>query len=263
MPLLLAALGLLGLAVGSFLNVVIHPVPAAQSGLWPPSACPTCDTHIRARDNVPVLSWLWLRGRCASCAAPISVRYPLVELLTAVLFVAGTLLLAGRDLLPLAPALLFVTAVGIALAAIDLDVYRLPNAIVYPAYPVLAALLIAAAVVEHDPAVIVRAAIGGAVLGAGYLALALARPGGMGIGDVKLAGLAGALLGAFSWSALLVGAFAAFVLGGVTGVFLIAAHRGTRRTALPFGPFMVAGTLIAVFAGSPLAHLYSRLALRA
>jgi len=146
---------------------------------------------------------------------------------------------------------------------IDLDIYRLPNAIVYPAYPVLAALLVAAAVVERDPVLVFRAAAGGIALGAGYLILALVRPGGMGLGDVKLAGLAGALLGAFSWSALLVGAFAAFLLGGVTGIFLIAAHRGTRRTALPFGPFMVAGTLIAVFAGSPLAHIYSRLALRA
>jgi leader peptidase (prepilin peptidase)/N-methyltransferase len=263
MSLLLAALGLLGLAVGSFLNVVIARVPAGRSIVRPASACPECAAPIRARHNVPLLGWLWLRGRCADCANPIPVRYPLVELVTGVLFVADTLLLAERDRLALLPALLFFTAVGVALAVIDLDVQRLPNAIVYPTYPVLAALLALAALLESDPGVLLRAAVGAAALGVGYFVLALAYPGGMGLGDVKFAGAVGALLGAFSWTVLVVGAFAAFVLGGVAGVTLLALRRGTRRSALAFGPFMIAGALLAVFAGGPLAHVYTRLALKA
>lgn len=260
---LLATIALLGLAVGSFLNVVIARVPEGRSVVRPASACPSCGHHVRARHNVPVLSWLWLRGRCADCAAPISVRYPLVELVTAVLFVAVTAELARRDLLPLAPALLFFNAIGVALTAIDLDVYRLPNAIVLPAYPVLAALLGAAALAQHDASILLRAAIGAAALGLGFLAIALARPGGMGLGDVKLAGVVGGVLGALSYQALVVGAFAAFLLGAVAGLALIATKRSGRRSAVPFGPFMVAGTLLALFAAVPLAHTYSHLVLSA
>ena len=263
MSLLILAIGLLGLAVGSFLNVVIHRVPAGRSIVRPASSCPGCGEAIRFRHNVPVLSWLWLRGRCATCAAPISVRYPLVELGTAVLFVAVTLELIATDRLALAPALLFFTALGIALAAIDLEVYRLPNALVLPAYPVLAALLVFAAAAEHDASILVRAAVGAAALGGGYLAIALARPGGMGFGDVKLAGLVGAVLGAVSYPALIVGAFAAFLLGSLVGVVVMAARQASRRTALPFGPFMVLGTLVALFLGAPLADTYTRLAFRA
>jgi leader peptidase (prepilin peptidase)/N-methyltransferase len=263
MSLLILAIGLLGLAVGSFLNVVIHRVPAAQSVVRPASACPSCGHTIRARHNVPVLSWILLRGRCADCSANISVRYPLVELLTAGLFVAVTIELHRRDQLALAPAFLFFTAIGIALSMIDLDVYRLPNAIVIPAYPVLATLLVAGAVALGDGQVLLRAAVGAAALTAGYFAIALAYPGGMGFGDVKLAGLVGAVLGALSYQALVVGAFAAFVIGAVVGLTVIALRRGNRRSAVPFGPFMVVGSLVALFVGDPVADTYSRLVLRA
>jgi leader peptidase (prepilin peptidase)/N-methyltransferase len=259
---LIAAAGLLGLAVGSFLNVVIHRVPAGESVVSPPSACPACGTRIRARHNVPVLSWLWLRGRCANCAEPISVRYPLVELATGVLFAAITFELVRSDRLALAPALLFFTALGIALAFIDAKTYRLPNVLVLPAYPVLAVLITGAAAISGDWSIALRAAVGAAALTAAYLAVALVKPGGLGFGDVKLAGLVGGMLAALSYQALIVGAFAAFLLGSLVGVALMLRQQAGRRTAVPFGPFMIAGTLLSSFVGGPLADAYTRLVLR-
>lgn len=219
MSLLLAAIGLLGLAVGSFLNVLIARVPG-------------CRRPIR-----------WL-----------------VELVTALLFVAVTAELAADGRLALAPALLYFTALGVALAAIDLQVHRLPNALVLPSYPILGALLVLGAGLDHDPVLLVHAALGGAGLGAAYFAIAFARPGGMGFGDVKFAGLVGAVLGAISYRVLVVGAGAAFLLGAAVGLVLLAARRGSRRSAVPFGPFMVAGSLLALFLGAPLADTYVRLA---
>ena len=258
---LILTIGLLGLAVGSFLNVVVCRVPAGRSIVRPGSACPECSHEIRARHNVPVLSWLWLRGRCADCAAPISIRYPLVELATGLLFVgvAAQLITSGR--LALAPALLYFAALGLALALIDLDVRRLPDRLVLPSYGVLAALIGAGAWALGEPAVLLRAAVGGAALFTGYLALALAWPNGMGFGDVKFAGIVGAVLGAISYRVLLVGAAAAFLLGAVVGLAVIAARRSERPATLPFGPFMVAGSLFALFLGAPLADTYGRLVL--
>lgn len=249
-PVVVAAV--LGLVVGSFLNVVIHRVPRGESVVRPGSRCPACGKEIRARHNVPVFGWLVLRGRCADCGVRIGVRYPLVELATSALFAA----LAARLAVPDLPAFLYFGAIGIALALIDLDCRRLPNAIVLPAYPVLAVLLTGSALWRHDGWSLARAAIGGAALFAFFLLLVLAYPAGMGWGDVKLAGLLGLTLGYLSWSALVVGALAGFVLGAVTGVAVIAARRGDRRTALPFGPFMIAGALLAIFLGGPIARFY-------
>ncbi|MBV9820872.1 MAG: prepilin peptidase [Actinobacteria bacterium] len=259
MWLLLVAVSVLGLAIGSFLNVVIHRVPAGQSLVTPASRCPHCDAPIRARHNVPVLGWLVLRGRCADCAAPISARYPLVELLTGAAFLAVTWRLADLDRLAGLPAWLYFTAIAVALAAIDLDCHRLPNAIVLPSYPVLAVLLAGAALWQRDYAALIRVAVGGAALFAGYLALALAYPKGMGFGDVKLAGLVGAVLGYLGWAELVIGALAAFVLGGVVGIAVIASRRGTGKTALPFGPFMLAAAGLALYLARPIADAYLRL----
>lgn len=245
-----------GLAVGSFLNVVVHRVPAGASVVRPPSACPACASPVAARDNVPVLSWVLLRGRCRSCAARISARYPLVELATAGLFAAVTAWAAHEGRWALLPVLLYLAAVGLALALIDLDVRRLPDAIVLPAYPVTAALLGLAAVVEHDGAAALRALAGGLLLYGLYFALAVARPGGMGFGDVKLAGVLGAVLGYAGWSALAVGAFSAFVLGGLVGVALVASGVLRRRGHLPFGPFMLVGAALGVVAGGAVGHWY-------
>jgi len=256
---LLVVVAALGLAIGSFLNVVIYRVPQGQSLVAPGSHCPHCDSAIRNRHNVPVLGWLVLRGRCADCSAPISPRYPLVEAFTAAAFVLVTWRLASLDRLDGLPAWLYWTSIAIALAAIDLDCHRLPNAIVLPSYPVLAVLLVAPALWQQDYWPLLRAAIGALALFGSYFALALAYPKGMGFGDVKLAGLIGAMLGWLSYSALLVGAFAAFLLGGLVGIVVIASRRGTGKTPLPFGPFMIAAVAVALFAAQPLADSYLRL----
>jgi leader peptidase (prepilin peptidase)/N-methyltransferase len=261
MPVVIAAAALLGLAIGSFLNVVIYRVPQEMSLSHPSSRCPACGHPIRNRHNVPLVSWLILRGRCADCSARISVRYPLVELATSVLFVAMTLQMARLHILPALPAFLFFAAIGIALTLIDVDLHRLPNAIVLPSYPILALMLTIAALAQDEPARLVRAAICGMALFLLYFVMAFAYPAGMGLGDVKLAGIVGAMLGFLSYQSALVGAFAAFLTGGLVGMLVIASRRGSRKSHLPFGPFMILAALLAVFAGNPIAELYSRLLL--
>lgn len=247
---------LAGLAIGSFLNVVIWRVPRGESVVSPPSHCPRCDTPIRGRDNIPVLSWLLLRGRCRACGAPISARYPGVELLTGALFLLTTLAI-GLDWA--LPAFLYLTALGVALAFIDLDTKRLPNALTYPSYPILAVLLLVPAVLDGAWAEYGRALLGGLALFGIYLLLALVYPAGMGIGDVKLAGILGMALGWLGWGPWLVGAFLAFLLGGLAGLALIVLGRAGRRSAIPFGPFMVAGALVAVLGGTVVADWYTGL----
>lgn len=259
MPLLLAYAGLVGLAIGSFGNVVVYRLPLGRSLLAPPSSCPKCDAPIRHRHNVPVLGWLLLRGRCADCAASISSRYPIVELTTGALFVALTLRLVRLDLVPALPAYLYLGAAGIVLSLIDLDSHRLPNSIVLPSYPILAVMLTAGAAWQHDWASLERAAVGGAALFGFYLAVAFVYPAGMGFGDVKLSGLLGGMLAYLSWGSLLVGAFAGFVLGSVVGIAVIVIWGGTRKTLLPFGPFMISGAMVGIFAGDLLARSYLRL----
>lgn len=253
---LFVLVGVLGLVVGSFLNVVIHRVPRGESLVSPASHCPSCGTPVRPWHNVPVLGWLLLRGKCASCRAPISVRYPLVELVTAILFVAVAWRLGEMSLGSAIPAFLYFAAIGIALAAIDLDVRRLPNAIVLPSYPLLAVLIAVSAWWQGDWWSLGRAVLGGAALFAFFLAMVLVYPAGMGFGDVRLAGIVGGVMAYLSWGALLTGAFAGFLLGALTGIGLIAARRGGRRTAVPFGPFMIAGVFVALFFGDALSDWY-------
>ncbi|MFC4058209.1 prepilin peptidase [Planomonospora corallina] len=248
--------GLLGLLVGSFLNVVIHRVPRAESLLRPGSHCPACSTPIRPWQNVPVLSWLALRGRCAACREPISARYPLVELATALLFAAVA---ARIGTAPELPAYLYLAAVAVALSVIDLDVHRLPDVIVLPSYAVGALLLAPAAAAGAGWTPALRALVAMAVLFAFYFALAWFYPGGMGFGDVKLAGLLGLYLGWLGWSAVVVGTFAAFLLGGLAGAALLVTGRAGRKTAVPFGPAMLAGALLALFAAGPIAAWYGGL----
>lgn len=259
MAALLIMITLLGLAVGSFLNVVIYRVPRGESLVAPGSHCPSCDRPIRARHNIPVLGWLVLRGRCADCRAPISSRYPLVELATGALFLVLTLWLRHLHLLGALPAYLYLAAIGVALALIDLDVRRLPNAIVLPSYLVGAALLVPAVVSGGDWRAGVRALAAMALLWTFYLVLALIYPGGMGLGDVKLAGVLGLYLGWLGWNSVLIGAFSAFLLGGLAGAGLLLAGRASRKSALPFGPYMLAGAFLAVFAAAPLSHWYAAL----
>lgn len=238
---------LLGVAVGSFLNVVIHRVPRHESVVRPASRCPQCGTPIRSRHNLPVVGWLILRGRCADCGTPISVRYPVVELGTGLLFAALAWRLDRLDLLPALPAYLWFAGAGVALALIDLELRVLPNAIVLPSYPVIAVLLTASAAWQHDWWPLARAGLGAAALFGFFLLLVLIAPSGMGWGDVKLSGLLGGVLAYLSWPTLLIGGFTGFVLGAVVGVAAMAIGRAGRRTALPFGPFMITGALLGIF----------------
>lgn len=245
MALLTAFAGVLGAVVGSFLNVVIHRLPRRESLVRPRSRCPRCETPIAPRDNVPVLSWLLLRGHCRHCGEPISPRYPLVETLTGVAFasvVAVRGVEAGLVLdLPFA-------ALMIALAGIDLDHRLVPNRIVLPA---AVWALVLGGIVRFDR--MAELLIAGAVAFAFLLVAALIYPAGMGMGDVKLAGVMGLFLGVAVVPAL----FLAFAAGSIVGLALIARHgsRG-RKMPVPFVPFLAGGGILGVVVGPELLALY-------
>jgi leader peptidase (prepilin peptidase)/N-methyltransferase len=239
----LAALG--GAVIGSFLNVVIHRLPRRESISSGRSRCPGCGTQIAAYDNLPIVSWLVLRGRCRHCQARISPRYPLIELLTAVAFAAVVAVRgADSDLLLELP---FVATL-IAVAGIDLEHRIVPNRILLPA--ALWALAAAALVATPD---LPEYALAGAIAFLALLLAALAYPAGMGMGDVKLAGVMGLYLGLATAPALL----AAFLAGSVVGVALIARQGRARRVGVPFAPFLALGGLIGLLAGPELIDLYS------
>jgi leader peptidase (prepilin peptidase)/N-methyltransferase len=199
------------------------------------------------------VSWLLLRGHCRDCGTGISVRYPLVEAGTALVFAVLTLAIG---LEPELPAFLYLGAVGVALAMIDIDVKRLPNAIVLPSYLVAAALLTVAAAVDGRWEDLLRAGLGMVALYAFYFLLALVYPAGMGFGDVKLAGVLGLYLGWLGWAEVVTGGFLGFLFGGVVGGGLVLVRRAGRKSMLPFGPFMLAGALVAILWGGALADLY-------
>jgi leader peptidase (prepilin peptidase)/N-methyltransferase len=242
-----------GLAIGSFLNVVVWRVPRGESVVRPPSACPRCGNEIRSRDNVPVLGWMLLRGKCRDCGLPISARYPVVEALTAVLF-AVMAFRFGLD--PVLPAYLYFVAVGLALALIDLDVQRLPDALTLPSYPVALVLLGAAALVDHKGDDFVRALVCGGIAFAFFFAVWFVYPKGMGFGDVKLSGLLGLYLGWISYAAFAAGVFAGYLLGGVISIGLVLFKDAGRKTKIPFGPFLLAGCLLGVLVGDQLVEGY-------
>jgi leader peptidase (prepilin peptidase)/N-methyltransferase len=232
-----------GLAVGSFLNVVAARVPLRRSVVSPGSACPGCGTPIAWYDNVPVLSYLLLRGRCRSCREPISWQYPAVELVTAAL-VSGCVLKFGLSAEAAVAALFCATLV--ALTVTDLERRLIPNRIVLPA----AAAVLAGQTAVHPSPEWAIAALGAAAF---LLAAALAYPGGMGMGDVKLALLLGAALGRVVPVALMVGMLSALV----PSTFMLARHgRAARKMAIAFGPFLALGGIVGLFAGHPLLDAY-------
>lgn len=246
-----------GALIGSFLNVVVWRVPRGVSIVRPGSACPACERPIAWYDNLPVISYLVLRGKCRACAAGISVRYPLVELVTAAAFAGVTVgVYAGSFPSAILPLMLFWAAAGIALALIDLDHHRLPDSITLPSYAVTLVLVILGSVLIDDWIRMLSAGVGLVSLGALYLVLAVGWRGGMGGGDVKLAGVLGLMLGWLGWPQLIVGGFSAFVIGGIVGAVMMAAGRATRKSGLPFGPFMLIGAAVGIFAGPALADLY-------
>jgi len=246
-------LALLGLLVGSFLNVVIARVPAGESVVQPRSRCPRCGSEIAARDNIPVLSWVLLKGKCRRCAEPISVRYPIVEATHAALWVVMLWHFGWTWQLP---AYLYFASVGLALAAIDLDTKRLPNALTLPSYVALGLLLLLPAVAEPDWGAYLTAWLGALALFAFYFLLAVVYPSGMGFGDVKLAGVLGLVLGWLGWSVVLVGGFLGFLLGAVVGGALMLVRKAGRKSKIPFGPFMLAGALLAILWGGQLWDAY-------
>ena len=250
------AAALFGLVIGSFLNVVIVRVPAGRSVVRPRSACTTCGQPIAERDNIPVLSWLLLHGRSRCCDEPISGRYPLVELGTAAAF-AGVAFWAGHTgHYWRLPALLYLAAISIVLTMIDVELKRLPNAIVLPSYPVAAVLLAVASIGEGAPHRLLGAAVWGLGLYAFFLVLRLVYPAGMGFGDVKLAGVLGLYLGWFDWRHAVVGTFAAFLIGGLAGLALMLIGRAGRKSQLPFGPYMIVGAWLAFAVAVPITRWY-------
>ncbi|MEZ5116905.1 MAG: prepilin peptidase [Candidatus Nanopelagicales bacterium] len=251
-----ASLAVLGLVVGSFLNVVVWRVPRGESVVSPPSACPSCHHRIRARDNVPVVSWLVLRGRCRDCGARISARYPVVEAWTGALFVLVSLVVGITWTLP---AWLYLAAVGTALALIDVDHHRLPDVIVLPSYVVAGLLLLLPAALDDQWSTYGRAWLAAAALFAFYFFIAFVYPAGMGFGDVKLAGVLGLYLGWLGWGEVIVGTFAAFLFGAVVGVIFARRNRSGRKTAIPFGPFMLLGVLFALLLGPEVVMWYTGL----
>jgi leader peptidase (prepilin peptidase)/N-methyltransferase len=232
-----------GLAVGSFLNVVAARLPSGGSLLNPRSACPACRAPVIWYDNIPLVSYLVLRGRCRSCDARIGLRYPAVELLTALL-IAASFLVFGASFEALVAA--FFCSVLVAISAIDVEHRIIPNVIVLPA----AAAVLVANTLLHPGLEWALAAVGcSAFL---FLAL-LAYPAGMGMGDVKLALLLGAALGRTAPVALMVGMLAALL----PALVLFVRHgRGARKMAIPFGPFLALGGVVALFFGDRLLDLY-------
>ena len=239
--------GLFGLVIGSSLNVVIHRAAIRQSIVWPSSPYSTCGERIESFDNLPVLSYLVLRGRCRSCKAHISPRYPLVEALTGILFA-----LAAYEFglsLSLAWALVLISVL-VALAGIDLEHRLLPNAIVVPAAVV--GFLLSAVV---DPERWWIYPVSAVAVAAGLFALALAYPGGMGMGDVKMGGMLGAFLGPYAALAVFVGA----LLGALVGGVLMVTGEVERGSALPFGVFLALAGVFTLFLGQDVWSWYLRL----
>ncbi|HEX6459764.1 MAG TPA: prepilin peptidase [Thermoleophilaceae bacterium] len=237
--------GISGAVIGSFLNVVVYRLPIGQSLVKPRSHCPSCQTPVSPRDNVPLLSWLFLKGRCRHCGETISARYPAVELLTALCFV-GVVLAHGvhAELIALIPF----TAVLIAVTFIDLQHKIVPNRIVAPA--AVYGLVTAVAFRTHALPELLIAGAGAFTF---FLVAALIHPKGMGMGDVKLAGVMGLYLGKLVIPALVI----AFVVGTVVGIVLVVRHGArSRKVGVPFAPFMALGGLVAMLAGQQLIDFY-------
>ena len=238
--------GVLGAIFGSFLNVVIHRLPRHESVVSPASHCPGCDTPVRPYDNIPILSWLLLRGRCRGCSEPISPRYPLVEGGTAALCVGAVIAHTSAAGMALSVALILIV---VPAAVIDLEHRIIPNKIT-----ALGAVLALTLGTALDPSGEPTRLIAGAAAGGFLLVAALAYPGGMGMGDVKLAAVMGLFLGSAVAPAILIALLSGVLVGAV-----VIARKGAaagRKTAIPFGPFLALGAIVAVYAGQPLVNVY-------
>ena len=244
--LLLIYCAILGLAVGSFLNVVIYRVPRRLSIVKPRSACPTCSSPIENRDNIPLVSWVLLRGKCRHCHSPISVRYPLVEVATAALFVLTAWRVGPHlDLI----AFLILDASLLALALIDLEMLLLPRSIVYPTLIGVAVVLLVSATMDYQWHRLFVAALCSLAWFAVFFVMNLVSPRSLGFGDVRLSPLLGLALGWLGVGEVLLGFFAANVVGAIVGITLIATKRMKRDQPIPYGVFLAIGTVFTVLIG--------------
>ncbi|MBY0494036.1 MAG: prepilin peptidase [Cyanobacteria bacterium] len=242
--------GLLGLCIGSFLNVVIYRLPLGKSIVSPPSRCRKCDYLLQWYDNIPVLSWVFLRGRCRRCGTPVSIQYPIVELITGALFVL-TIWLTPFG--PLLASRLILIGILIALFGIDLEHQILPNSITLPGIAIGVLFSLIAPPGGKDA--LIGVVVGGGILYAiawGYYLWR--REEGMGMGDVKMLAMIGAFLG---WKAVLITLILASFAGAFIGVGMMAVQRGTMKYALPFGTFLAIGAVVAMFVGDPLIAWYA------
>jgi leader peptidase (prepilin peptidase) / N-methyltransferase len=244
-----ALAALAGLIIGSFLNVCIHRLPRGQSLMHPPSTCPRCRRRLRWRDNVPVVSWVLLRAKCAQCGAPISAQYPLVEIVTAGLFALVTATTSDPAVLA---SHLVLGAALIVLFAIDLEHQILPNAITLPGIVVgfLFALVTPVGWLESLFGILLG---GGILYGIAAAYYAIRKEEGLGMGDVKMLAMIGAFLG---WKAVLVTLVLASFSGSIVGLVMIASSRGSMKYALPFGTFLAMGAAAAMAFGDPLLTWY-------
>jgi len=244
--LVLIACIVMGLLVGSFLTVVVDRVPRGGSVVQPPSACGACGNRLTVPDLVPIGSWLVLRGKCRHCGTPIGKEPLIIEIATATVFVLFGLKF-GAD--PVLPAFCILGAALVALVWIDLHEYRLPREITYPAFVLSSIAIVVAAVLNDEPERIWQAALGAGIALVIMGLIHVASRGGMGDGDVRLAPLLGLHLGYLNPGIVPVGLFWGFLFGAVIGLIAMTVGRAGRKTALPFGPFLAAGTVAAVFAG--------------
>jgi leader peptidase (prepilin peptidase)/N-methyltransferase len=246
--------GIVGLIIGSFVGVVVDRVPRKESIVSPPSHCVACSAPIRPYDNIPVVSYAILRGRCRSCGAHIPPRDALLELLTGALFVLLAWRLASVWELP---AFCLLAASFVAISAIDVEHMRIPTPLVYATGGLGVPLLVLAAAGTHHWSALLSALIGGAAAYAAFFGLFFAVPKGIGFGDVRLAGLCGGFLGFFGYREVIVGFLVGFIVAGVPAAVLLALRKVQRRTQIPFGPFLAAGTIITVLFGPPLVHAWA------
>lgn len=244
----------LGLIFGSFATVAAHRIPRRETIISGRSKCPNCDRQIKAHENVPVLSWILLKGRCAGCKEPISARYPLIELGTGILFALSAAKFGFTEEAFIYAAFFWVLVV---LTVIDLDHKLLPDRVVYPAFVVGWVALTVAALVDSDPARLVDAAIGSAIFGGFFFVVAFVYPAGMGGGDIKLAFVLGTFIGYLGAPGLvLVGMFLSFLIGALGGMGVMVVSGKGRKSQVPFGPFLAAGTVVAIMWGQSLLDLY-------
>jgi len=252
---MVVAIMLFGLVVGSFLNVIILRVPLHRSIVSPPSTCMSCGTRIKMYDNIPVLSWLMLRGRCRTCKSWISRRYIFIELNTALFFgIVAEKFPTNAPFLLI--AFLVLAASTIALALIDFDTHTLPDKILLPSICVGAWLLTMDEAVTPQHRALLRALFGLCTLALFYFSLTLIYPGGMGMGDVKFAGLLGFYLAYLGWEELLVATFFTFILAALFALALIYFRGANRKTEIPFGPWMVTGSWIGIIFGATIFNQY-------